>query len=74
MSAIKHTLFHQARGKVAAKPAELSLTVEQAAHLLKKKLVQKTGTMPGQVNYHSNTSLQSLKKAIKEVDKKSVKA
>lgn len=61
---IKHTLFLQPRGKTQT---QLPLTVAQAAHLLKKKLMQKTGSIPGQINYHSTAKLANVKKAMGEV-------
>lgn len=68
---IKHTLFHQPRGKTQT---QLTLTIAQAAHLLKKKLMQKTGSMPGEINYHSTAKLANIKKAMGEVKEPKVEA
>lgn len=74
MSTFKHTLYHKARGKLSAKPLEIPLTVEQATHLLSKKMAQKTGSIPGQIHYHSQANLSSLKKAMHEVEEAETKA
>ena len=64
MGTTKHTLFHKPR---SGQQKQIELTEKQAAILLKKKLIQTTGNVPGNRMYFSNKSLKEINDVIKSV-------
>jgi hypothetical protein len=62
---LMYTLHH--KPKRGGTSRQIALTEQEAAHLLDKKLIQYTGSQPGEVFYYSSVSILKLNQEIKKV-------